>query len=49
MEQQNGKLYAAARRIERISRVSLTAPGQLDQHILASTHELLIRSSDINH
>jgi hypothetical protein len=40
MEQQNGKLYAATRGIECISRVTLTASGQLDQHILASTHEL---------
>ena len=49
MEQQNSKLYAAARGIECISRVTLTASGQLDQHVLASTYELLIRGSDINH
>src|SRR3989337_2391977 len=40
MEQQNGKLYAATRGIECISRVTLTASGQLDQHILASTTSL---------
>jgi hypothetical protein len=49
MEQQNGKLYTAARRVERISRITVAAPGQLDQHIFASMHELLIQDSDVYH